>query len=36
MKAILPRRLKIQYILLVILISTSVVPLWFFGSRMVA
>jgi HD-GYP domain-containing protein (c-di-GMP phosphodiesterase class II) len=31
-----PRRLKIQYVLLLILISTSVLPLWFFGSRMVS
>ena len=36
MKTVLPRRLKIQYILLLILISISVVPLWFFGSRMVS
>ncbi len=36
MKPILPRRLKIQYILLLILISISVVPLWFFGSLMVS
>ena len=36
MKPFLPRRLKIQYILLLILISISVVPLWFFGSRMVS
>lgn len=31
-----PRRLKIQYILLLIVVSTSVLPLWFFGSRMVS
>ncbi len=31
-----PRRLKIQYVLLLILVSTSVLPLWFFGSRMVS
>ena len=36
MEPFLPRRLKIQYILLLILISISVVPLWFFGSRMVS
>jgi HD-GYP domain-containing protein (c-di-GMP phosphodiesterase class II) len=36
MKPFLPRRLKIQYILLLILISISLVPLWFFGSRMVS
>ncbi len=31
-----PRRLKIQYILLLILMTLSVLPLWFFGSQMVA
>ncbi len=31
-----PRRVKIQYILLLILMSLSVLPLWFFGTRMVA
>jgi HD-GYP domain-containing protein (c-di-GMP phosphodiesterase class II) len=36
MKPVLPKRLKIQYILLLILISISVLPLWFFGSRMVS
>jgi HD-GYP domain-containing protein (c-di-GMP phosphodiesterase class II) len=36
MKQVLPRRLKIQYILLLILVSISVLPLWFFGARMVS
>jgi HD-GYP domain-containing protein (c-di-GMP phosphodiesterase class II) len=36
MKPARPRRLKIQYLLLLILVSTSVLPLWFFGSRMVS
>ena len=36
MKPVRPRRLKIQYILLLILISISVLPLWFFGARMVS
>lgn len=36
MNQVLPGRLKIQYILLLILVSTSVLPLWFFGSRMVS
>ncbi|HUZ45030.1 MAG TPA: HD domain-containing phosphohydrolase [Terriglobia bacterium] len=31
-----PRRLKIQYILLPILMTLSALPLWFFGTRMVA
>ena len=31
-----PRRLKIQHILLLILFSISVLPLWFFGARMVS
>src|SRR5579872_5349199 len=31
-----PRRIKIQYILLLILITLSVFPLWFSGTRMVA
>ena len=31
-----PRRLKIQYVLLLILMTLSVLPLWFFGNRMVA
>ncbi|TAM80549.1 MAG: HD domain-containing protein [Acidobacteria bacterium] len=35
MKQMLPRRIKIQYILLLILVSVSVLPLWFFGSQMV-
>ena len=36
MKPARPRRLKIQYLLLLILVSISVLPLWFFGSRMVS
>ena len=36
MKSVRPRRLKIQYILLLILFSISVLPLWFFGARMVS
>ena len=36
MRSARPRRLKIQYILLLIVVSTSVLPLWFFGSRMVS
>jgi HD-GYP domain-containing protein (c-di-GMP phosphodiesterase class II) len=36
MKPFRLRRLKIQYILLLILVSTSVLPLWFFGARMVS
>ena len=36
MKPVRLRRLKIQYILLLILISISVLPLWFFGARMVS
>ncbi|HET9179884.1 MAG TPA: HD domain-containing phosphohydrolase [Terriglobia bacterium] len=36
MKQVLPRQLRIQYILLLILVSISVLPLWFFGWRMVS
>ena len=36
MKKLRPRRLRIQYIMLLILISISVLPLWFFGARMVS
>lgn len=36
MKPVRHRQLKIQHIMLVILISISVLPLWFFGARMVS
>jgi len=36
MKPPRPRRLKIQYVLLFILMTLSVLPLWFFGTQMVA
>jgi HD-GYP domain-containing protein (c-di-GMP phosphodiesterase class II) len=36
MKPVGPKRLKIQYLLLLILVSISVLPLWFFGARMVS
>jgi HD-GYP domain-containing protein (c-di-GMP phosphodiesterase class II) len=36
MKLVRPKRLRIQYILLLILVSISVLPLWFFGARMVS